>query len=337
MHFLITGHTGFKGSWLGMLLKMQGHEVSGISLEPNVKSLYLEANLQSIFKVDGRCDIRDRSSLKSIVEKIQPDVVIHFAAQALVRESYKSPILTFETNVLGTLNVLDSIKDLECIKAALIITTDKVYINVNKPVGYVESDPLGGDDPYSASKAAADIATQSWAKIHEKFPIAIARAGNVVGAGDWSQDRLIPDLISAYIADRSPILRYPGSVRPWQHVLDCLNGYMAIINHQLISGDGGVWNIGPELSPDKTVGLVADLFAKQISPNVQWRMDERTQPHEAGILLLNSDRARTALKWKDKLNFEETLGWTIEGYLEILKGESSRKIIERQINQFLSL
>jgi len=192
MHYLITGHTGFKGSWLSLMLQVQGHTVSGISLDPLEKSLFNQANLGEIFENDFRIDIRNSKEFRQAVEKVEPEVIIHLAAQPLVRESYKDPIGTFETNVLGTLNLLEATKELSNLKSTLIITTDKVYKNYNHLRGYVETDELGGDDPYSASKAAADIATQSWVKSFATSPVAIARAGNVIGGGDYGFCTLCP-------------------------------------------------------------------------------------------------------------------------------------------------
>jgi CDP-glucose 4,6-dehydratase len=230
MHFLITGHTGFKGAWLSLLLRERGHNVSGISLEPENNTLYKSASIGKFFEHDIRCDIRDLDRLQRNFNSISPDVVIHLAAQALVRESYKDPIRTFETNVHGTINVLKASQNLPKLKAQLIVTTDKVYKNMDKLNAYIESDPLGGQDPYSASKAMADIATQSWLSSFVNAPTGIARAGNVIGGGDISTDRLIPDLIKSYTSGLTPRLRAPKAVRPWQHVLDCLNGYLSLVD-----------------------------------------------------------------------------------------------------------
>ena len=197
MHYLITGHTGFKGSWLSLMLQIQGHEVSGISLNPPQKSLFVQAEIEGTLKHDFRIDIRNREELTKVIHTVNPEIIVHLAAQPLVRESYKFPVETFETNVIGTLNVLEATKDLKNLQAALIITTDKVYKNNRHLRGYVETDELGGDDPYSASKAAIDIAAQSWIKSFATVPIAIARAGNVICGVDWATDRIIPDLVNA--------------------------------------------------------------------------------------------------------------------------------------------
>jgi CDP-glucose 4,6-dehydratase len=336
MHYLITGHTGFKGSWLSLMLEMQGHTLSGISLDPAEKSLFNQANLSSIFENDIRLDIRDASKLKSTIENVDPEVIIHLAAQPLVRESYRIPVETFDINVLGTLNVLESTRNLKNLKAALIITTDKVYKNRNHLRGYVETDELGGDDPYSASKAAADIAAQSWIKSFATVPMAIARAGNVIGGGDWAQDRIIPDLVNAYSTGNLPTLRYPNAIRPWQHVLDCLNGYLTLINKQLSDGFTGEWNFGPDFSEKHSVGDLASKFATLWGVDgTCWDLKDTNQPHEAGYLLLDSSKARLTLSWKDILEFDDMVKWIFEWYA--LKDSSVAEATRKQIQNFLDL
>jgi CDP-glucose 4,6-dehydratase len=253
-----------------------------------------------------------------------------------VRESYKDPIGTFETNVIGTLNVLEATKRLSNLKATLIITTDKVYKNHNHLRGYEETDELGGDDPYSASKAAADIATQSWAKSFATTPVAIARAGNVIGGGDWAADRIIPDLVNAYSSNQVPTLRYPDAVRPWQHVLDCLNGYQMLVNKMLINGATGEWNFGPLLEEKYSVGeLTAQIASHFGITGHAWKLDKTTQPHEAGYLLLDSSKARVELDWSDRLNFKDTIQWSIGWY----KNEDITPLekTKAQIQQFFQL
>lgn len=336
MHYLITGHTGFKGSWLSLMLQMQGHTVSGISLDPLDKSLFNQANLGEIFENDFRIDIRNSKELTKTMEKIEPDVIIHLAAQPLVRESYKDPVGTFETNVLGTLNVLEATKEISNLKSTLIITTDKVYKNFNHLRGYVETDELGGDDPYSASKAAADIATQSWVKSFATSPVAIARAGNVIGGGDWASDRIIPDLVSAYSSNQLPILRYPDAIRPWQHVLDCLNGYQMLVNKMLTNGTTGEWNFGPLLEEKYTVGeLTAQIASHFGITSCAWKLDKTTQPYEAGYLLLDSSKARVELDWSERLNFKNSIQWSIGWYK--IKDIPPLEKTRTQIQQFLQL
>jgi CDP-glucose 4,6-dehydratase len=336
MHYLITGHTGFKGTWLSLLLHSRGHKISGISLAPEKNSLYDRVHLENFLENDIRCDIRDSEKLADHFKKINPDVVIHLAAQALVRESYKSPLATFETNVLGTLNVMKASQQIEGLTAQLIITTDKVYKNINKPEGYIETDALGGQDPYSASKAMADIAAQSWLSSFDNPPSAIARAGNVIGGGDVCGDRLIPDLINSYSIGMTPKLRAPNSIRPWQHVLDCLNGYLLLID-AIIKGTGsGEWNFGPNDNEINTVADVAEIAGSIWGMETKWEQDEGLHPHEANLLLLNSEKARTKLEWKDKLDFNESVTWTTNWYLNVLQGGNPLEETLRNIHEFES-
>jgi len=245
--YLVTGHTGFKGSWLVAKLKIEGHEVFGISLNPPKKSHFNLAQINQYMDRDIRVDIRDLEFLEKIVMELNPEVVVHLAAQSLVLESYRNPINTYETNINGTLNILKSCSNIDGLKAVAIVTSDKVYKNSPKK-SFVETDPLGGDDPYSSSKAAADLLTQAWRTSFGKVPISIARAGNVIGGGDWSKNRIIPDLVNSLKGNKEFLLRYPHSVRPWQHVLDCLNGYQMLVQQQINSGLQGEWNFGPDVN-----------------------------------------------------------------------------------------
>ena len=336
MHYLITGHTGFKGSWLSLMLQMQGHEVSGISLNPPQKSLFVQAELEGTFKHDFRIDIRDKEELTKTIHTINPDIIVHLAAQPLVRESYKYPVETFETNVIGTLNVLEATNELENLKAALIITTDKVYKNHNHLRGYVETDEIGGDDPYSASKAAADIAAQSWIKSFATVPIAIARAGNVIGGGDWATDRIIPDLVNAYSNGQLPSLRYPDAIRPWQHVLDCLNGYLKLIDHMLETKIGGEWNFGPDHNIKHTVGEIARVAAREFGVNGQaWIRDTSEKVHEANYLLLDSSKSKYHLQCKDQFTFDDAVQQTILWYENYESGFDVLKYSRMQIENYL--
>lgn len=336
MHFLITGHTGFKGAWLIMLLKQRGHTVSGVSLEPATDSLFDKVEASKSLNFDLRCDIGELGKLEETFKQVKPDVVIHLAAQSLVRESYREPILTMQTNVLGTLNVLKASQAVGGVKAQLIVTTDKVYENVGKPTGYVETDPLGGKDPYSASKAMADIATQSWLASFENPPTAIARAGNVIGGGDVCADRLIPDLVRSYCSGQIPQLRAPDSIRPWQHVLDCLNGYLLLVDKILETRVNGAWNFGPTDLQTKSVADVAEIAGDSWGIDTKWQQDFSPHPHEASQLLLNSDKARRELGWSDKLNFEESIRWTIDWYKNVYDGLDPVKAILKNIWEFES-
>jgi CDP-glucose 4,6-dehydratase len=269
------------------------------------------------------------------VNKIQPEVIIHLAAQSLVRESYLKPLETFETNLMGTLNVLESSKLVNNLLATLVITTDKVYKNKNKLTGYVETDELGGWDPYSSSKAAADLATQSWVKSFGTSPVAIARSGNVIGGGDAAIDRLVPDLIRAIAKNQKVVIRYPNAIRPWQHVLDCLNGYVTLIEQMISIGQSGEWNFGPDPDEKHTVIEVIERFSEKIGQkNPIWTHDKNQHPHEANYLLLNSEKARNALNWKDYLDFELSIDWTAN-WITSKESELTRMI--NQLNLFMKL
>lgn len=336
MRYLITGHTGFKGSWLSLMLSELGHEVSGISLDPDKESMFTQAQLSDLFVHDIRSDIRDLSALKTHFATISPQVVIHLAAQPLVRYSYLHPLETFDSNVMGTLNVLEASKTLSDLKATLIITTDKVYKNFGQLRGYLESDQLGGEDPYSASKAAADIASQSWIKNFGNYPIAIARAGNVIGGGDWASDRLIPDLVKSYARGECPLVRNPNAVRPWQHVLDCLNGYLTLVNSMITNGTTGEWNFGPTHTQKYTVREVIEEFAKHFNLNVDpWCLDTQANPAESSLLLLDSSKARNQLLWKDHLDFKNSVSWSAKWYLAPVS--QARETTLKQIRDFFNL
>jgi CDP-glucose 4,6-dehydratase len=316
------------------MLKTLGHQVSGISLAPEGNSIFELSHLSEIFEQNLYQDIRTLNPRD--LPKMNVDVVIHLAAQPLVKTSYKSPIDTFQTNVIGTLNVLEASKELAP-KAILIITTDKVYKNTDKTAGYVESDPLGGSDPYSASKAAADIATQSWRSSYGVTPISIARAGNVIGGGDFAENRLMPDLVNSFIENKAPIIRYPEAIRPWQHVLDCLNGYLSLVEKQIKEGVNGEWNFSPPANPSHSVADVATEAAKLWGSDKNWQQDAGEHKAETKTLVLDSTKARRELDWSEKLGFQESLAWTVDFYKRVSKGEQQRSVIQDQVNQFLSM
>lgn len=335
MHYLITGHTGFKGAWLAMWLASEGHQVSGLSLDPIPGALFEQASVSSLMAQDIRGDIRDLAAVQNALETVKPEVVFHLAAQPLVRESYQDPRGTIETNVIGTMNLLSAVAETPSVKAHVVITTDKVYKNIDQIWGYKEIDPLGGDDPYSASKAMADILTQSWIKSFGGPPTAIARAGNVIGGGDVSKDRLFPDLLNGYLSGQAPVLRYPGAVRPWQHVLDCLNGYLKL-SEALLSGNGkGEWNFGPETSSFVNVGDVATYVQEIIGESApSWTTTGEPQPHEANLLALDARKAELELDWHNKLTFKESLKWTVDWQVAVNSGASAMEVCKQQTKSF---
>jgi len=336
MHILVTGHTGFKGAWLLLLLTRLGHSVSGLALDPLPGSLFERAELSPFLLHDYRGDIRDARIVQEAVSEASPDILIHLAAQPLVRESYRNPTVTMETNVLGTLNLLEVARRTSSLRAALVVTSDKVYRNDSRSEGYVETDPLGGSDPYSASKAMADILVQSWTQSFNICPVAIARAGNVIGGGDAGQERLLPDLLTAFSKGRPAAIRSPEAVRPWQHVLDCLYGYVLLVD-RLLSGDSGtVWNFGPETASTASVSKVAERTASLWGSEATWETVASDSLHEAAVLTLNSSRSRDGLNWRDHLSLDAALEWTVTWTKEAKRIGNPLQVTQDQIDEYLT-
>lgn len=338
----LTGHTGFKGSWLSIWLNELGAEVVGYALEPNTTpSLYKIANVDSLVtSVIG--DIRDLPLLKKTMVEFNPDIVIHMAAQSLVRESYDTPVDTYEINVMGTVNVLESVRHCDSVKAVLNVTTDKVYENKEWTWGYRESDTLGGYDPYSNSKACSELVTSSYIqsffnpKDYGKHGVAIAtaRAGNVIGGGDWAKDRLIPDIIRAIEHNENITLRNPNAVRPWQHVLEPLSGYLMLVEKLFINGTeyGNGWNFGPSSNNIRNVKDVVDLiliYFGEYSGNV---IIEDNTLHETQLLQLESSKANKLLKWNSKWGLEKTLENVVNAYQK----DCDLVICKKQIDLYMN-
>ena len=335
---LITGHTGFKGSWLTAMLHNQGARVSGIALDPVPGGIFKTADLKELLVHDLRQDIRDRAELTKSFQLVRPDIVIHLAAQPLVLSSYENPQETYETNVMGTLNVLRAVEATPSVEATLIITTDKVYRQ--DPGGYrafVESDSLGAADPYSTSKAMADLLTQSWIASYPESKIGIARAGNVIGGGDVAQHRLLPDLVKAFGEGTPGVIRNPQSVRPWQHVLDCLAGYVSL-TEGLLSGSArsGAYNFGPEYESPLRVQDVAKIAAAVWGKDANWILEQASQPHESQFLILDSNKSQTVLGWKEKLTAKQAIEWSVEWSKRQFSGESARDLTLEQLSAFSS-
>ena len=314
---LVTGHTGFKGSWLVLWLKMLGAKVTGISLpsetSPNHWNL-LRLDVESFY-----IDIRDEKLLRQKIVEVNPEIVFHLAAQPLVRRSYQQPLETWATNVMGTANVLDACRQIEGLAAIVVVTTDKCYENKEWVWGYRENDPLGGHDPYSASKGGSELVAASYRKSFFNIPasplLATVRAGNVIGGGDWSEDRLIPDLVRSIEAGKSLEIRSPNSTRPWQHVLECLSGYL-VLGQQLIEKNiscADAWNFGPEREGNREVNQVLSAL-KADWPTVEWYCSNTTHPHEAQLLHLDSGKAREKLFWRPVWTFDEGIAATAEWY-----------------------
>lgn len=342
---LVTGHTGFKGSWLSIWLKEMGAEVIGIGLDPySEKDNFVLSGIGNKIKADLRADIRDAVAMKEIFAQYNPEIVFHLAAQPLVRLSYEIPAETYETNVMGTINILEAIRATESVKVGVMITTDKCYENIEQLRGYKETDPFGGYDPYSSSKGACEIAIQSWRRSffnpddfskHGKS-IASVRAGNVIGGGDWAKDRIIPDCIRAIEAGKEIEIRSPKSVRPWEHVLEPLSGYLLLAKKMWEAPteycEG--WNFGPEQDSVSTVWTVASQLVEEMG---RGNLKDSSTPgalHEAQLLMLDITKAKTRLGWKPRLDFKSTISLVADWYGRYTK-ESVYNLCVEEIGSFL--
>ena len=347
---LLTGHTGFKGSWLLQWLLKLGAHVHGYSLLPNSNQLLfqlIDEDLTSVYN-SNYCsilgNINDLSHLKEVIKDSEPDIVFHLAAQPLVRESYVLPLETWQTNVIGSLNLLEACKQSKQNCAVIIVTTDKVYENNESGFAFSESDRLGGSDPYSASKAALEIAVSSWRKSFcnstffpggQRISVATARAGNVVGGGDWSADRIFPDIVRAIRSNTVLDLRHPQSVRPWQHVLEPLSGYLKLAEHlyKSPSRHASAYNFGPSLeSCCPVIDLVS--LVQNFWPNLQYRILEQEHLFESSILTLNSQKAHEELGWSSKLSLRDTVQMTTNWYQALLNKNSATDCCSADIEHF---
>lgn len=332
---LVTGHTGFKGGWLSLWLHRMGAKVAGLALQPpTAPSLYVEARLGEL--VDSRlADVRDATAVLQAFRDFQPEIVFHLAAQPLVRAGYAAPLPTFETNVMGTAHILDAARHSSSVRAVVVVTTDKCYRESSNVWGYRETDPLGGHDPYAASKAAAELVASAWRDSygHEANSplIATARAGNVIGGGDWAAHRLVPDLWRAAQAGAAAEIRNPAAIRPWQHVLEPLAGYLAL-GERLLAGDASAaeaWNFGPELADMQPVATVCKLVCEQL--RVDWRHDDIPHPREAPTLRLDSSKAMLQLGWRPLLDLAQACRLTGEWYARHARGADARLLSFEQI------
>jgi len=341
---LITGHTGFKGSWLSLWLQNHGAIVTGVSLPPSTnpnmfEKANIEKNITSIIQ-----NICDGEEIKYIFKQYQPEIVFHMAAQPLVRYSYIAPVETYETNVMGTLHILEGIKSIKSVKAAIMITTDKCYENKEWEWGYRENDPMGGHDPYSSSKGAAELLISSYRDSYfpvEQFnkhqtAISSVRAGNVIGGGDWSEDRLIPDIIRSFQNGVPVTIRNPHAIRPWQHVLEPLSGYMQLAEKMYCNGGeySQAWNFGPNDEDEESVQWIVKMMAELWGRGAKWIIDDGNHPHEANYLKLDCARAHSKLLWKPKWNLKRSLNEVIGWHqVEQKGGDLWAKSIE-QINEY---
>jgi CDP-glucose 4,6-dehydratase len=338
MRVLITGHTGFKGSWLSLMLAKLGNEIHGISDRIVPNSHFELAEVENVMSSSRFLDIRDKVELTNAIDEVHPDIVVHLAAQAFVLESYRLPFATFETNVMGTINLLEAC-EVSKVKRLLVITSDKVYKVGESKRPFIESDPLGGVDPYSSSKAAADLATQSLSQGFASTRVSIVRAGNVIGGGDFGLDRLIPDLVRAQSKSELAIIRRPNAIRPWQHVLDCLDAYIKIIDFMFYSDSAGIWNVGPDSNPLLTVREIADRFSQLFGNDTLWKTDEiaQSQFKETEVLSLDSRKIREELGWIPKLNEEDSMRWTFQWYKGMFSNANPAELTSIQIDQYLAM
>lgn len=342
----VTGHTGFKGGWLCHWLASMGAKVTGYALAPNTApNLFTVANVASSLVRSHIGDIADLEGLKLAIIEAQPDVLIHMAAQPLVRYSYVNPVQTYQTNVMGTVNALEAVRACPSIKAVLVVTSDKCYENQEWAWGYRESEPMGGYDPYSNSKGCAELVAAAYRQSY--FPaasynlhgvaIATARAGNVIGGGDWSQDRLIPDAIRAFESNKPLSIRHPSAIRPWQHVLEPLSGYLVLAQalYQKGASFNGPWNFGPQESDARSVQELIELLVRGWNNSASWLQDGGSQVHEANFLKLDCSKARQYLGWNSKWNLESAVESIVSWQLAF-QGDSDMKIITlKQIQSYL--
>ena len=336
----LTGHTGFKGAWLALWLHRLGAEVTGFALPPPTwPSLFERARIgELLFHFEG--DIRDLDAVTAAMRQSRPEVVFHLAAQPLVRLSYDQPVETYATNVMGTVNVLEAARHVGGVRTAICITTDKCYENREWVWPYRESDPMGGHDPYSSSKGAAELVIAAYRRsFYEAAGIGLAsvRAGNVIGGGDWAMDRLVPDLVRAFEAGQAPAIRSPDAVRPWQHVLEALGGYL-LIAERLLAGErafADAWNFGPADDDARPVGWIVDrmrsAWGNDAAPPAPWT---GTVPHEAGLLKLDTSRARSLLGWHPALPLSEALEWIVDWHQRTAAGQDVRAVTTAQIDDY---
>jgi CDP-glucose 4,6-dehydratase len=343
---LITGHTGFKGSWLTLWLKSLGSDVVGYSLDPPTKPSLFNMAQVSRKMISLTDDICDLETLRSTIDQYQPQIVIHMAAQSLVMDSYKNPVKTYATNVMGTVNILEATLNSKSVKVLINVTSDKCYENKEQGQGYQEDARMGGRDPYSSSKGCAELITNAYRSsffsksdsFREVF-IASARAGNVIGGGDWANHRLVPDIMRKFMAGDPAFIRNPSYTRPWQHVLDPLNGYLLLAEKLWDEGaqfsEG--WNFGPDEAGSQTVSWVADRLKDLWGEDAQWLSDSSSQPHEAKVLRLDCSKAKKHLKWKPKLNLDMALDWTNDWYKAYQKKQDMQEFTYNQISSYQNM
>ncbi len=338
----LTGHTGFKGGWLSIWLQSMGAEVYGYALNPSTDTNFFTiANVKNDMAVSEIADIRDFEKLKHAVKTACPEIVFHLAAQPLVRYSYEQPVETYSVNVMGTVHLLEAMRSISGLKAIINVTTDKCYENREWVWGYRENEPMGGFDPYSSSKGCSELITSSYRRSFFEpvgVGLASARAGNVIGGGDWASDRLIPDLLRAIDASKTLVIRSPTSTRPWQHVLDSLSGYLMLAERLYRDGQifSGPWNFGPADENSRSVKWIVEQLA-EMRPNLSWQIEENSQSHEAHFLKLDCSKARNQLNWSPRLRLKSALQKTIEWHDAWRTDQDMHLFSLTQIAQYLSV
>ncbi len=343
----ITGHTGFKGTWLTLWLQRLGAEVVGYALPPSTEpSMFtLTRASEGIKSIEG--DVRDLAKLQSALREHRPEIVIHMAAQALVKTAYADPVTTYTTNVVGTLNLLESVRHTPSVRVAVCITSDKCYQNDEWVWGYRENDRMGGHDPYSSSKGCAELLISAYRdsyfspeKIAEHgVALASTRAGNVIGGGDWSKDRLVPDTVSAIMAGKPVLIRRPHAVRPWQFVLEPLRGYLDLAErlHQEPAKFAGAWNFGPDIEQIKPVQWITDYLTNRWGESATWILDGANHPHEDHFLRLDCTKAKSILGWRPALDLPTVLDWIVDWYRASKENADLRAVTEAQIDRYETL
>jgi CDP-glucose 4,6-dehydratase len=343
----ITGHTGFKGSWLALWLNQLGAHVTGYALPPpTTPSLFELARVGEVVN-SLEADVRDLDRLQRAMTATQPELVFHLAAQSLVRQSYENPLVTYSTNVMGTVNLLETLRRTPSVRAVLVVTSDKCYENRGEAHGYREEEPMGGDDPYSSSKGCAELVTAAYRRSFLGRPefgraaitVASARAGNVIGGGDWASDRLVPDVLRAFSCGEPARIRNPQAVRPWQHVLEPLAGYLILAEALWRDRDAfaGGWNFGPSEVDTRPVSWIVEQLRERWGDGATWRVDAVPQPHEAGYLALDCSKARDRLGWRPKLALESALDWIVEWHRAYLDRHDLRQMTAAQILRYQSI
>lgn len=339
----LTGHTGFKGSWMSLWLHSMGAVVKGYSLEPNTTpNIFTEASVYEALEDSEIGDIRNLKQISKSMSDFNPDILIHMAAQPLVRLSYHDPVNTYTTNVIGTVNVLEAARKCKKLKAIVSVTTDKCYENREWDWGYREDEAMGGHDPYSSSKGCAELVTSAYRRsfFNDKntASLASARAGNVIGGGDWSDDRLIPDILKAFENSVPVVIRNPLSTRPWQHVLEPIAGYLVLAENLYLNGDDFAegWNFGPKDEGCKPVNWILEKMVKFWGNNASWDLDKMNNPHEASFLKLDCSKAANRLKWQPKWDLQESLEMIVNWHQNYLKGNNMKKECLKEIKKYIN-